>query len=502
MLPPVVLSDWPVAEHIVWDAFTTVANWRGYGTLEHEGVRYGQKAHSLRRFLDLPGRTGERFALALAIHPGEERDLRALREHGWELLDPVAVAGTPNAYRAFVAGSKGELGIAKEGYVVSRSGWFSDRSACYLACGRPVLAQDTGFGEALPTGAGLFAFADTEGAAGAIEALRSDYGRHARAARAIAEEFLDSDRVLSRLLRELELAPARGRGAHELSAAELTGGLNGLPVRSARRRPSAYRSSYPIVELDVELQDGRTLALVVKDLARDAIVERARGAKLDFLADPLREIEVYRDLLGPAALGTPAFHGSRGTLLYLERVGGIELYQVGELELWQQALRWLARLHDRFGGVAHPRLVRYDRSFYELWPARAGVELPGYDALVDRLAALPVTLVHGDFYASNVLLAGERVCAIDWELAGAGAGVLDVAAITMGWPDEQRAVLADAYRRARAEPPPQREFLADLDHASLHLAVQWLGWSEGWAPPPEHARDWHAEIERFGARVL
>src|SRR5207248_11332850 len=103
-------------------------------------------------------RTGERFALALAIHDDETRDLAALRAAGFELLDPRRVAGAPAAYRQFVRGSRAELGVAKEGYVVSRCGWFSDRSACYLASGRPVVAQDTGFGDFLPTGAGLFAF--------------------------------------------------------------------------------------------------------------------------------------------------------------------------------------------------------------------------------------------------------------------------------------------------------------------------------------------------------
>ncbi len=117
-LPPVVLDRWPIAGRIEMDAFTTVANFRAYGSIEHDGVRYGQKAHSLRPLVDLPRRTDERFALALDIHP-DEPDLAELREHGWELLDPYEVAGTPDRYAAFVRGSKAELGIAKEGYVVS-----------------------------------------------------------------------------------------------------------------------------------------------------------------------------------------------------------------------------------------------------------------------------------------------------------------------------------------------------------------------------------------------
>lgn len=199
-VPPVVLERWPRAERIEHDALTTVGNWRGYGSIERNGTHYGQKAHSLRNFLDLPAMTGERFELALAIDPGETRDLKALQAHGWCLLDPAREAGTPDDYASFVRGSKAEFGISKSGYVVSRSGWFSDRSACYLASGRPVIAQETGFSRFLPTGEGLFAFSSAEDVLVGIEELRSDYAGQARAARAIAEEHLDSDRVLATLL--------------------------------------------------------------------------------------------------------------------------------------------------------------------------------------------------------------------------------------------------------------------------------------------------------------
>jgi hypothetical protein len=199
-LQPVVLTHWPVARCITHDALTTVGNWRGYGSIEYQGAFHGQKAHSLRPLLTLPTRTRTRFLLALAIHPGETRDLEALAVHGWQLIDPAVVAATPELYQAFLQGSWAEFGIAKSGYVASRCGWFSDRSACYLACGRPVLAQDTGFSRYLPTGAGLLAFETLDDALAGIEALHRDYARHALAARALAEECFDSDRVLARLL--------------------------------------------------------------------------------------------------------------------------------------------------------------------------------------------------------------------------------------------------------------------------------------------------------------
>jgi hypothetical protein len=199
-VPPVVLERWPRAERISHDAFTTVGNWRAYGSIEHEGVQYGQKVHSLRRLIGLPTRTDARFLLALTIHPDETKDLEALEENGWELVDAATVAGTPSDYGSFIAGSRGELGITKSGYVLSRSGWFSDRSACYLASGRPVIAQETGFSRYLPTGEGLLSFQTEDDVLAAIAAIAGDYGRHSAAARALAEEHFDSDTVLNRLL--------------------------------------------------------------------------------------------------------------------------------------------------------------------------------------------------------------------------------------------------------------------------------------------------------------
>jgi hypothetical protein len=195
-LPPVALSRWPAAAG-AGEAWTSVGNWRSYGSPSHAGVLYGQRAHSLRA----------RFQLALGIDPDERTDLEALARNGWRLVDPLAVAGTPSRYAAFVRASRAELGVAKQGYVASRSGWFSDRSACYLASGRPVVAQDTGFGAWLPTGAGLLAFDDLAAAAAAVEAVEGDLDRHRRAARELAAEHLAAATVLPALLERLA-APA------------------------------------------------------------------------------------------------------------------------------------------------------------------------------------------------------------------------------------------------------------------------------------------------------
>ena len=205
-VPPVVLEHWPVTrdgDGAGAGAFTTVGNWRGYGSVEHEGHHYGQKAHSMRDLMSIPTRTDAVLRPALDVHPGETPDLEALERNGWQLLDPATIAADPDSYRAFVSGSLAEFGVAKSGYVLSRCGWFSDRSACYLAAGRPVLAQDTAFPRYLPTGEGLLSFTGEDDAVAGIEAIRSDYDRHARAARNVAEEHFDSDTVLTRLLDRL-----------------------------------------------------------------------------------------------------------------------------------------------------------------------------------------------------------------------------------------------------------------------------------------------------------
>jgi hypothetical protein len=203
---PIVLSEWPPTERVAFDAFTTVGNWRGYGSITHDGVFYGQKAHALRQFITLPRKSRQSFLLALAIHPDETNDLARLATEGWQLVDPARVAGTPDQYRSFIQASIGEFGIAKSGYATARCGWFSDRSICYLASGRPVVAQETGFSRFLPTDEGLFAFETEDDVLSAVDAIAGDYARQARAARRVAEEYFDASSVLPLLLDRVGVA--------------------------------------------------------------------------------------------------------------------------------------------------------------------------------------------------------------------------------------------------------------------------------------------------------
>ncbi len=211
ILPPVVLEDVPAQPDRGSRTFTTIGSWRGpFGPIEHDGTTLGLKVHEFRKILGLPGRTGAEFVLALDMHAEDGADRARLIGEGWKLVDPRDVAGHVEGYREFIAGSGAELSAAQGAYVGTRSGWFSDRSAHYLASGRPVVLQDTGFGDHLPTGEGLLSFADVDGAAGSVADIVDDYTRHAQAARALAERHFDSDRVLSRFLALADVDPEGG----------------------------------------------------------------------------------------------------------------------------------------------------------------------------------------------------------------------------------------------------------------------------------------------------
>jgi hypothetical protein len=201
---PVALDAWPALPPPTGSIrFTSVASWRGaYGPIDFGGHRYGLRVHQFRRFSDLPRIADARFELALGIDPAEGEEAERLRGNGWALVDPSCVAATPSGYRRYLQGSSAELMVAKGMYVDSRSGWFSERSICYLASGRPVLAQDTGLAGLYPVGSGLVTFSSLEEAAAGVDTIRGEYRTHAAAARDLAEAHFDSDPVLTRLLTE------------------------------------------------------------------------------------------------------------------------------------------------------------------------------------------------------------------------------------------------------------------------------------------------------------
>lgn len=202
--PPAVVPElWPLA-NTPGPHFTTVGNWRQRGQVEYRGEIYTWSKHyEFLKFLDLPQRTGQSFELALSSSSMEAGDESLLTSSGWRVTDALEFSGDLDAYRRYIGGSRGEFTVAKDQNVRLRSGWFSERSAQYLASGKPVITQETGFSNILPTDRGLFAFSTLEDAAAAVEEINSDYKAHSRSARDICQEYFDSDKVLKRFLDDL-----------------------------------------------------------------------------------------------------------------------------------------------------------------------------------------------------------------------------------------------------------------------------------------------------------
>jgi hypothetical protein len=281
----------------------------------------------------------------------------------------------------------------------------------------------------------------------------------------------------------------------------------GRPVARVRRRNWEYHSSHSMQELDVEFVDGSACEMIFKNLAPRMQLEEAARTRPQFLYEPRREIEVYRDLLATAELDTPTYYGSKIDersdepcyWLFLERMrDAVPLWQC-ELDQWPAAARWLKRLHQKKILTLPGSLIRYDENFYWQWMERAAKFRPetraiarNYSKVVERLTKLPATFIHGEFYPSNILLQNGRIRPVDWETAAIGPALMDLAALCAGrFDDTRRREIAQAYG---AE-------MSALDDCRLHLAIQWLGWSNDWTPPKEHAQNWLAEALELAAKV-
>jgi hypothetical protein len=305
-------------------------------------------------------------------------------------------------------------------------------------------------------------------------------------------------------------------------------------LKRLRRRRSAYSSSCAIENLEVELDGGQKLRCVFKNLSPASHLADAQQVRPGFLYDWRREIAAYEKILQPERHGTAVCYGSVHAAdpeehwLFLERVTGPLLWQVGRLEAWEQTGRWLARLHNDFAragrfkrNMDRTHLVQYDEAFFRVWLDRAETFLRqrhastspearrkfrhlvgGYDRLIGRLMELPHTLVHGEFYPSNIIVgrteSGRRICPVDWELAGIAPGLIDLAALTGGeWAvDEQKRMIAayrDALEPVNHWPPSLAELIEAVECCQLHWAMRWLGWASDWSPPDLHARNWLRE---------
>ena len=309
-------------------------------------------------------------------------------------------------------------------------------------------------------------------------------------------------------------------------------------VKSLHRRLSNYSSSYTIETLDVELARGPKLRLVLKDLSPAALLSTAQKVRPRFLYNPQREIFTYQKVLNRARLGTACCHGAMNApvlerhWLFLERVDGPLLWQVGNLDKWDDAARWLAMLHHKSpspaarGPARNSPLLRYDERFFAVWLTRAeeflglqrGHQSPTarkrfarlasrYDRVVKRLTSLPVTFIHGEFYPSNVILrhgadGSQPVCPVDWEVAGIGPGLLDLAALTAGdWNDAEKRRFVAAYREGNSTRDSLDDLVEGVEFCQLHLAMQLLGWATDWTPPEQHAQNWLATALRLADKL-
>lgn len=326
---------------------------------------------------------------------------------------------------------------------------------------------------------------------------------------------------------------------HEIATDELSVRLEeafrrylGSPRRvvGVDRRPAEYWSSHRVEPIDVQLDDGETFAVFFKQLGRQGLVEAAAAVKPAFLDNPLREITVYREILpdfpgsAPLCYGSHADSESGRYWLFLERLSAPMLSLLGAFSPWLETAGWLGRFHARLADRV-PRyvdsgvLLVLDGDYHRTWLERARAAAAAGPAaahdrrrldwlaarhprVVDALLSLPRTIVHGEFYPSNILVATEggpvRVCPVDWEMAAVGPGLIDLAALATGrWTEAERCALLQAYRDALATAagPMARASTARemLDLARIQLAIQWLGWAQGWVAPPEHRHDWLGE---------
>jgi hypothetical protein len=194
---PLALDAWRVTPPPKAARYTTVMHWHSYRMEKYAGRFYGMKAQSFWRYMDLPRQAGVTLEIALG---GDDRRRPLLEQNGWILRDPLTVVPDPWSYRRFIEESRGEFTVAKQAYAVTRCGWFSERSAAYLASGRPVVTQNTGFREWLPADKGVLAFDSPAEASAAIAEVEGRYGEHSAAAREIATEYFEGRRIVAQLI--------------------------------------------------------------------------------------------------------------------------------------------------------------------------------------------------------------------------------------------------------------------------------------------------------------
>lgn len=309
-------------------------------------------------------------------------------------------------------------------------------------------------------------------------------------------------------------------------------------IQTLRRHLCPYSSTYPIENLEIELEPGLLLSVIFKDLSPAARLSTAQKVRPWFLCEPWREIEAYQYILKHRSMDTPVFYGAHAApeleqyWLFLERVDGPLLWQADGFESWELAARWLARFHNEWAIDGFPQklsesshILRYDEAYFNVWLTRAMEFLrlkheancpalwhrikqlaAGYSQVVKHLLELPFTVIHGEFYPSNIIMRrtsqGLKVCPVDWESVSLAPGLMDLAALVSGdWDADQKRRLIAVYRDSlepdHAWPPSLPDLVEAVDDCQLHLAIKMLGWNSNWSPPVSHAHNWLHEAFRL-----
>ncbi|MBT8397458.1 MAG: aminoglycoside phosphotransferase family protein [Gemmatimonadetes bacterium] len=290
----------------------------------------------------------------------------------------------------------------------------------------------------------------------------------------------------------------------------------GTQILDIRRAPAPYRSSWWLENLSLALDDGTVYHLVLKDLATTVPGSRTDQVKPRAVMNPDREPWVYQTLLEPSLDGSPPFWGTGfetdggESCMFLERVEGVPLSEIGDFDAWLAAAEWLGEFHARFQGRPSPGgpLLHHDQSLHEWWFQRAvsyrgteaflGLESVHRRALQEALRTEP-TVLHGEFFPSNILVEDQggryRIRPVDWEMASFGPPSWDLAALTSGeWSLRDRTQMILAYGRAAETAgspiPPLDGLQRNVTACRMLLAIQWLGWGPSWVPPSPHRYDW------------
>jgi hypothetical protein len=494
--------------------------------LGQDDVKNTDRTAEQRPISSLPAAQG------LDRHPyiSDANDRAKLERYGWRVRLSAEVAGTPEMYQSYVRDSRGEFSCAKPSCMKLQNAWVSDRTLCYLATGKPVVIQDTGPSSYLPNGEGMFRFSNLEQAVEALATINADYKRHCQAAREIAVAHFDAKSIVEGLLTSaLRFHPHTGNDKtsarpveYDLSAPDtekdattqrmgetLQAGLSkssDRPVRIAKlvRQFNEDSSTFTTERLRVWLNDGDFRNVFFKDLNPQNQIAAARLIRSPQLERGLREVLMYELVLSTERFGTPQLYASRWEpeqgihWLFLEDTGSLWLNKIGDFTVWLEAARWIAEFHAAartFPVAQIDFLPRHDHAYFWRCAQYFEKQLSRLDSrerpflekvleyfvrATPRLLILPYSVIHGEYYGTNVAIRegslDHPLAVIDWESAALGPSFFDLATLSAGsWTFDQKRLMwrcyFEEYQRASQQTLEWNSFEQALIDLSIYEAL-------------------------------